>query len=541
MSSDNHISNSNIGFLCTDWQVERGFGDKTALKWVSASQQLLEFSFSDLTHRSNKAANVLKNHGMVKADRIMILLPKIPELFIYFLGALKLGLNCCILFSSIGDDTLSDRILDTGTKLIISNNKFKYRLSKILPNLSNGFKVFLIDENSQIGNVYGIQNDFLHSSGEFATPFTSSNQDSHFHFTSGSTGKPKGVQHIHGSFQSHVASFDEVMQPDNNDIYWCTADPGWVTGVTYGIIAPWIRGITQVQVESNYDPEVWMKVIEKFNVNILYTAPTVFRMLMQKSDQFFSQFNFSSIKRVYCVGEPLNPALIYWGRKVFNCEIFDTWFQTETGSIMISNRPGVEVHPGSMGKPLSCIDACILGENGQNQPDDTQGLLCIKKPWPSMFTEYINNLQVYQNKFIGNYYSSGDIGYKDQEGYFWFIGRNDDVINTAGHLVSPFEVESALLELPMLIDVAVVGVPDPILFEKVITFVVLKDSGVNLKALEMEIKIYVSKKVSSIAAPKEVVFVTKIPKTKSGKIMRRVLKKQYLKEDIGDLSTMEEE
>jgi acetyl-CoA synthetase len=541
MASNNQTTNKNIGFLCTDWQVEQGHGEKIALKWISSSQELREFSFTDLTHLSNQAANVLRNHGAVKGDRIMILLSKVPELFVFFLGALKLGLNCCILFSSIGEDTLNERIVDTSTKFIISNNKFSFRLSKILPNLSGDFKILMIDENSQTGNISGVYNEFLGSNDEFETPVTPYDQNSHFHFTSGSTGKPKGVQHVHGAFEDHLASFTEVMQPDDNDIYWCTADPGWVTGVTYGIIAPWIKGITQIQVEANYSPGVWMGVIEKFNVNILYTAPTVFRMLMQKSDEFFSQFNFESIKRIYCVGEPLNPALIYWGRKIFNCEIYDTWFQTETGSIMISNRPGFEVRPGSMGKPLQNIEARILGEDGQNQPADKQGLLCIKKPWASMFTEYINNFKVYQNKFIRDYYSSGDIAYKDHDGYFWFIGRNDDVINTAGHLVSPFEVESALMELPMLIDVAVVGVPDPILFEKVVAFAVIKGPEENLRALEMEIKLHVSKKISSIAAPKEVVFVTKIPKTKSGKIMRRVLKKQYLKEDIGDLSTMEEE
>lgn len=541
MVLNNHISNNNIGFLCTDWQVVQGRGKKIALKWISSSQELHEFSFTDLTHLSNKAANVLKNQGAIKDDRIMLLLPKIPELFVFFLGALKLGLNCCILFSSIGEDTLSERILDTGTKFIVSNNKFGYRLNKILPNLSSDFKVLMIDGNSQSGNISSVNNEFLESSDEFVTPVTSSGQNSHFHFTSGSTGKPKGVQHVHGAVKNHIASFNEVMQPDDNDIYWCTADPGWVTGVTYGIIAPWIRGITQIQFEGNYDPKIWMKIIEKHNVNILYTAPTVFRMLMQKGDEFFSQFNFSLLKRVYCVGEPLNPTLIYWGRKIFNCEIYDTWFQTETGSIMISNRPGLEVHPGSMGKPLSYISARILDENGQDQQVDEQGLLCIAAPWSSMFTEYINNPSVYQKKFIGNYYSSGDIAYKDQKDYYWFIGRNDDVINTAGHLVSPFEVESALMELPMLVDVAVVGVPDPILFEKVIAFVVLKTSNAKLKSIEMEIKLHISRKISSIASPQNVIFVDKIPKTKSGKIMRRVLKRQYLKEEIGDISTMEEE
>jgi acetyl-CoA synthetase len=541
MKKEFEIPHLNIGYLCTDWQVERGHGEKVALKWIAATQELHEFTFRDLTNLSNRAANVLIEHGLTKGDRMMILLPKKPELYAYFLGALKAGINCCILFSSIGEDTLCDRVIETNTKLLVTNSSYYFRIRRILPRMGDDFKILMIDENSQAGNVSGVLDEFSRASETLTTVSSGDAQPSNFHFTSGSTGKPKGVQHRHAAGESHRASFNEVMQPDDQDIYWCTADPGWVTGVTYGISAPWIRGITQIQVEGNYNPEAWMGVIEEHKVSILYTAPTVFRMLMQKDDAFFTHYDFSSLKRIYCVGEPLNPAIIHWGRKIFNCEIYDTWFQTETGSIMISNRPGFEVRPGSMGKPLSYIHACILDESGQSLPVNKQGLLCIKKPWSSMFTEYINNLSVYQNKFIGDYYNSGDIAYKDQDGYYWFIGRNDDVINTAGHLVSPFEVESVLMEVPKLIDVAVVGVPDPILFEKVIAFAVLRQPENNLKALDMEIKLHVAKKVSSIASPKEVIFVTKIPKTKSGKIMRRVLKKQYLHEDIGDLSTMEED
>ena len=208
---------------------------------------------------------------------------------------------------------------------------------------------------------------------------------------------------------------------------------------------------------------------------------------------------------------------------------------------MISNRPGLDVRPGSMGKPLKYINARIVDANGQRQQFEKKGLLCIESPWASMFTEYINNREIYQNKFIRDLYSSGDLAYQDKDGYFWFIGRDDDVINTAGHLVSPFEIELAFTEFPDLVDVAVVGVPDPILFEKVIAFVVLPETQTNLRSLEMDIKLFIARKVSSIASPKEVIFIPKIPKTKSGKIMRRVLRKQYLKEDIGDLSTLEDE
>ncbi len=330
------------------------------------------------------------------------------------------------------------------------------------------------------------------------------------------------------------------MKPEPDDIFWCTADQGWVTGVSYGIIAPWVNGITQVQVEGNYNPELWMKVLEDQKVNILYSAPTVFRMLMQQKDAFYSQFNLEKLKRIYCVGEPLNPTIIEWGWKVLGKDIYDTWFQTETGSIMVSNRPGIQIRPGSMGKPLSYIKAAIIDETGKRKSPFEKGLLCISKPWSSMFSEYMNNPQTYQEKFIGNYYSSGDIAFYDKEGYFWFIGRNDDVINTAGHLVSPFEVESSLIEIPEVVDVGVIGVPDDILFEKVIAYVKVNQPDLNLRKLEMTLKLHVAQKVSSIASPKEIIFTDVIPKTKSGKIMRRVLKKRYLGEAEGDLSTLEE-
>lgn len=331
------------------------------------------------------------------------------------------------------------------------------------------------------------------------------------------------------------------MQPEADDIYWCTADPGWVTGVSYGIIAPCLSGLTQIQYSGNFNSARWMEIIDHYQVNILYSAPTVFRVLMQNEDAFYGKYNFSNLKRIYCVGEPLNPVIIEWGRRIFGKDIHDTWFQTETGSIMIAMKPGLEIRPGSMGKPLSGITAQILGENGKILPDMEKGLLSIKQTWPSMFSTYINHPDVYQNKFLGDYYSSGDIAYRDQDGYFWFIGRNDDVINTAGHLVSPFEVESALLEIPEIADAGIVGIPDDMLYEKVVAYVVLRAGLEMTKSLDLKIKLYISNKISSIASPRELRIAESIPKTKSGKIMRRLLKNQYLNLDYGDISTLESE
>jgi len=254
MNNVNEYPHQNIAYLCTDWQIERGLGESVALKWISATQELREFTFQDLANLSNRAANVLVEHGLVQGDRMMILLPKKPELFAYFLGALKAGINCSILFSSIGEDTLIDRVIETNTKLLVTNSSFYFRIRRILPSMGQDFKILMIDENTGTGNVTGVLDEFSQASEKFKTVSTEDDQPSHFHFTSGSTGKPKGVQHRHTAVENHLASFNEIMQPDDETIYWCTADPGWVTGVTYGIIAPWIRGITQIHVEGNYNP-----------------------------------------------------------------------------------------------------------------------------------------------------------------------------------------------------------------------------------------------------------------------------------------------
>jgi len=285
----------------------------------------------------------------------MLLLSKTVDMFAFFLGGLKLGLISSILFNSIGEDSIVERIKDTDTKAIISTSRMNFRLVKVLQKLDGSFRVLLVDEEQSDGQFIGIREQFRQASAEFVTPDTNAEQYSHFHFTSGSTGKPKAVQHCHGAIIDHLRSFEAVMQANSDDLYWCTADPGWVTGTTYGITAPWASGLTQIQLEANYEPALWMRIIEQYKVQIFYTAPTVFRMMAQQPEAFYQQYDLSSLKRVYTVGEPLDPNLVLWGRRVFHCEIYDTWFQTETGSIMIANRPGLEVRPGSMGKPLPSL------------------------------------------------------------------------------------------------------------------------------------------------------------------------------------------
>jgi acetyl-CoA synthetase len=331
----------------------------------------------------------------------------------------------------------------------------------------------------------------------------------------------------------------KVLDLHTDDIYWCTADQGWVTGTSYGIIGPWSLGVTQVHYEGIYDAKNWFDLIEQEKLTIWYTAPTALRMLMREEPDVFKGRDLGSLRHIFSVGEPLNPEVIHWARRTFGKEIYDTWWQTETGGIMITNHPGLEIRPGSMGKPVEGIEPAIVDDSGTLLGDGVQGNLCLKPGWPSMFITYLNNDDVYRQKFRDGYYYSGDTAYRDADGYFWFMGRSDDVINTAGHLVSPFEVESALLEIEEVAESGVIGAPDELLFEKVVAFVNIHKQFAWTRELELKLRLHVSNKVSSIATPQEIILVDSVPKNKSGKIMRRVLKARYMGTDAGDISTLD--
>jgi acetyl-CoA synthetase len=374
---------------------------------------------------------------------------------------------------------------------------------------------------------------------DFTAPLTGPDTPSVLHYTSGSTGKPKGVLHRHNSIIHQSGTTTEALGLRDDDIFWCTADQGWVTGTSYGIIGPWSHGITQVQYGGGYDATAWFELLERERVTVWYTAPTALRMLLREDPAIFGLFDLGDLRHICSVGEPLNPEVIRWSRQMLGKEVFDTWFQTETGGIMIANRPGLEVRPGSMGTPLAGIEPAILADDGTPVADGIQGNLCLKTGWSSMFVTYLNNATAYNSKFRNGWYYTGDTAYRDDDGYYWFMGRSDDVINTAGHLVSPFEVESALLEITEVAESGAIGAPDELLFEKVVAFIALHPGYEYTRELELKIRLHVANKVSSLATPQEIVIVDAIPKNKSGKIMRRLLKARYLGTDAGDTSTLE--
>lgn len=530
----------NIATFCTLIQCQRGLGSKVAMRWIDPNRITTDFTFRDLENQSNRFANVLTSLGIGAGDVFFTFLPKMPEQFFAFLGALKIQAICGSLFSNFGEDALLDRLGDSGAVGIITRKSLYRKIARIREKLPILKYIILVDgEDDTANGVISYSRIMAEAEAKFDVQPTRSDTPSVLHYTSGSTGKPKGVLHCHGSLESQMATTQKVLGLNENDIYWCTADQGWVTGTSYGIIGPWSLGVTQIHYGGGYNAQIWMDILEQEKVTVWYTAPTALRMLMREELGVYINADLSSLKNIYSVGEPLNAEVISWSRRVLDKNIFDTWFQTETGAISITNSPNLEIRLGSMGKPCDGIEAAILSDDGTPLEIGEQGNLCLKTGWPSMFVAYLNNESAYNSKFRNGWYYTGDTARKDRDGYFWFMGRSDDVINTAGHLISPFEVESALLEIEEVAESGVIGVSDDLLFEKVVAYVHLHERYQATSDLEIKIRLHVSNKASSIATPQEIIFCSSIPKNKSGKIMRRVLKARYMGEDLGDTSTLE--
>lgn len=531
----------NVGHLCTTAQCLTGRRDKVAFRWVTPSLETRDFTFGDLEDASGRFAGVLTGLGLKPGEPVFTFLPKMPEQFFAFLGALRAQALTGTLFSNFGEEALLDRLGDARARFLVTKKSLLRRLNPVLDQLPALSHILLVDlDEHQSDRVLSFPKLMAQASPAFTTPVTSPDMPSVLHYTSGSTGKPKGVLHVHGSLALQQQTCREVLSLQEEDLFWCTADQGWVTGTSYGILGPWSLGLTQLHYGGGFDPTAWFTLIERERVSVWYSAPTALRMLMREEPELYRRFDLSHLRHIFSVGEPLNPAVIDWAREVLGHEVYDTWFQTETGSIMIANRPGLPVKPGSMGKPVTSVQPLILDEQGKAQPDFEVGHLCLKSGWPSMFVTYLNNESAYASKFRDGYYYSGDTAYRDDEGYFWFQGRSDDVINTAGHLISPFEIESALLEIEGIAESGAIGAPDDRLFEKVVVFLSLKPGYEWTPELELKIRLHLTNKVSSIATPQEVLVVEQIPKTKSGKILRRLLKARYLGQEAGDLSTLED-
>ncbi|MFC0561994.1 acetate--CoA ligase [Halalkalibacter alkalisediminis] len=529
----------NLAYEAIDRHAEGEKKDKVAL-YYSDANRVEQYTFNDMKKYSNQAGNVLREAGVEKGDRVFIFMPRSPELYFSVLGAIKVGAIVGPLFEAFMEGAVRDRLEDSEAKVLITTPALLERVPvDDLPHLET---VFIVDENYEENGSYLNLLSRLHvASDELEMEWVDREDGLILHYTSGSTGKPKGVLHVHNAMLQHYQTAKWVLDLKDNDIYWCTADPGWVTGTSYGIFGPWLVGVTNVIRGGRFSPQDWYETLERYQVTVWYSAPTAFRMLMSAGDELVKKYDLSNLRHMLSVGEPLNPEVVRWGMKVFDLRIHDTWWMTETGAQVICNYPSMEVRPGSMGKPIPGVKAAIIDDKGNELPPNRMGNLAIEKGWPSMMRAVWKNEEKYNSYFeIDGWYVSGDSAYMDEDGYFWFQGRIDDVIMTSGERVGPFEVESKLVEHPAVAEAGVIGKPDPVRGEIIKAFVALREGYEVTDELQEDIRNFVKKGLAAHAAPREIEFREKLPKTRSGKIMRRVLKAWELDLPTGDLSTMED-
>jgi len=522
--------------------------DHLALRWLGKQGEARDFNYGDLYRLTNQFANILGSLGIGKGDRVFALAGRIPELYIAALGTLKNGSVFCPLFSAFGPEPIQQRLSIGEGKVLVTTDLLYGRrkiseLRAALPHLEHVLVIGNPDDPSPPGT-YNFRKLMAEASDRFEIPPTDPEDMALIHFTSGTTGRPKGAVHVHKAVIAHHITGTYALDFHPGDIFWCTADPGWITGTSYGIIAPLTHGISSIIDEADFDAERWYRIIQEQRVTVWYTAPTAVRMLMKAGTGIIRKYDLSSLRFISSVGEPLNPEAVVWGQEAFGLPIHDNWWQTETGGIMIANYRAMQIRPGSMGKPLPGIEAAIVHPHKDGTVDvvreaGIQGELALRPGWPSMFRGYLHDEERYRKSFAGGWYLTGDLARRDADGYFWFVGRADDVIKSAGHLIGPFEVESALMEHPAVAEAGVIGKPDPVIGEAVKAFVSLKRGYEPSEALRKELLGHARSRLGPAVAPREIDFRDSVPKTRSGKIMRRLLKARELGLPEGDLSTLE--
>jgi acetyl-CoA synthetase len=533
----------NMAHECLDRHLKTARRTKVAMLWEGKNGEQETYTFEQMVKGANKAANGLHALGVEKGDRVFVFLERIPECYFTVFGALKLGAIIGPLFSAFGPDAVKDRLADSGAKVLVTSPELWSKVQDIRSDLPALETVVLVTRRAKAEPGDGVvlwDEAVAGQSDEFETLHTDPEDYSVMHYTSGTTGKPKGAVHVHNAIIGQYATGKYVLDLHDDDVFWCTADPGWVTGTSYGMFAPWSNGATSLVYEGGFSAGHWYGLIQKYKVTVWYSAPTAIRMLMKAGDEAPARYDLSSLRYTMSVGEPLNPEAVVWSEKVLGLPFHDNWWQTETGSIMVANYPVMEIRPGSMGRPFPGIEPAIIDDDGNELPPGEEGNLAVRPGWPSMFRTYWRREEMYNSKFINGWYITGDRARMDADGYFWFVGRADDVINTAGHLVGPFEVESALIEHPAVAEAGVIGKPDPVAMEVVKAFVALKDGYEPTEKLRRELLQFSRKKLGAGVAPREIEFIASLPKTRSGKIMRRLLKARELGLPEGDTSTLED-
>ena len=544
----------NIAYEAVDRHAAGARRDRIAVRWVRRDGRVDEATYGQLATATNRFANVLAGLGIGRGDRVFTLLGRVPELYVTVLGSLKNTSVVCPLFSAFGPEPVRQRLeLGDGRVLVTTPSLYRRKVAGIrhlLPRLQH---VILVggEHDSDVHGTLDYHHLVATASDDFTIPPTDPEDMALLHFTSGTTGTPKGAVHVHEAVVAHHATGTSALDLHDDDVFWCTADPGWVTGMSYGVIAPLAHGVTSVVDEADFDAERWYRVLTEHRVTVWYTAPTALRMLMRAGADVAHEHDLTHLRFVASVGEPLNPEVVVWGEKAFGLPVHDNWWQTETGGIMIANLAGCDIRPGSMGRPLPGVEVALLaqGRDGRaavrdgaveviDQPG-VDGELALRPGWPSMFRGYLHEDARYAACFAGGWYLTGDVARRDADGWLWFVGRADDVIKTAGHLIGPFEVESVLMEHPAVTEAGVIGVPDPVAGEVVKAFVSLGEGHEPSDELRLDIVGFARRRLGAAVAPREIAFDQNLPKTKSGKILRRLLKARELGLPEGDLSTLE--
>ncbi len=539
----------NIAHEAVDRHAAGARAGREALRWIGQDGSRRTLTYRDLRAATNRFANALRGLGVAEGSAVFVLAGRIPELVIAVLGALKARCVASPLFSAFGPEPIATRLtIGEGRVLVTTASLYRRKIAPIRAHLPQLDHVILVPEPGQGESAVPGTLDWRRivdpASPDFVIPPTDPEDRALLHFTSGTTGRPKGAIHVHDAVVTHHITGRYALDLHDEDIFWCTADPGWVTGTSYGIVAPLTNGVTSVFAEAEFDAAAWYGILQRERVSVWYTAPTAIRMMMKLGAEAVRGYDLGHLRFLASVGEPLNPEAVLWGQEVFGRPFHDNWWQTETGGIMIANLAAMDVKPGSMGRPLPGIGAAIVqrAADGGVVPVEApmvQGELALRAGWPSMMRGYLHEEERYRKCFVGGWYLTGDLAMRDADGYYWFVGRADDVIKSSGHLIGPFEVENALMEHPAVAEAGVIGKPDPVAGEIVKAFVALKPGFTASEALRRELLGHARKRLGAVVAPKEIEFRLVLPRTRSGKIMRRLLKARELGLPEGDLSTLE--
>ena len=541
----------NMAFEAVDRHAVGARAGHVALRFLRRDESVHDLTYAALAEATARFANVLTSLGVAPGSVVFVLADRMPELYVAALGTLKHGSVFSPLFSAFGPEPIRARVaLGEGRVLVTTPALYKAKVQSIRAELPSLEQVLLVGDPADIAaldageRMHDLRALLAQASPEFTVAQTTADTLALLHFTSGTTGRPKGAMHVHGAVVAHQATGRFALDLHDDDVFWCTADPGWVTGTSYGILAPLACGVTSIVDEGDFDAERWYRVLEAQRVTVWYTAPTAIRMLIRAGAALAKSHDLRALRFMASVGEPLNADAVVWGVDALGQPIHDNWWQTETGGIMIANYRAMTVRPGSMGKPLPGIEAALVHRTEGGgitlvQTPDEQGELALRAGWPSMFRGYLHEEARYAKCFVDGWYLTGDLARRDADGYYWFVGRSDDVIKSSGHLIGPFEVESVLLSHPAVAEAAVIGVPDPVAGELVKAFVVLKPGEMASDAMANTLRGYARTRLGAAVAPKTIAFVAAVPKTRSGKILRRLLKARELGLPEGDLSTLE--